>query len=88
MTQIRSILAADSESVMQQAAEVIRGGGIVVLPTETVYGAAGLLRDPAAQGSDCGHFAAATTPSRSRFIWPSRRMRFSISINSMITLDV
>jgi protein-tyrosine phosphatase len=33
----------DYDAQIDRAAEAIRGGGVVVLPTETVYGAAGLL---------------------------------------------
>src|SRR5689334_10397090 len=34
---------ADYEDQVAQAAKLLREGGVVVLPTETVYGAAGLL---------------------------------------------
>src|ERR1700744_182153 len=44
MPQIVSILeVGDYEQQIAHAAELLRDGGIVVLPTETVYGAAGLL---------------------------------------------
>ncbi len=44
-----SIFAAgDYDAQVLRGAEVLRGGGLVVLPTETVYGAAGLLSHPAA----------------------------------------
>lgn len=39
----------DYDSQIRRAAELLRGGGIVMLPTETVYGAAGLLAHPAAR---------------------------------------
>ena len=32
------VLSADSEDAIQQAAELIRNGRLVALPTETVYG--------------------------------------------------
>lgn len=37
------------QEVVSRGAELLRSGGIVVLPTETVYGAAGLLTHPAAR---------------------------------------
>jgi protein-tyrosine phosphatase len=37
--------APDYEAEVQRAADLIKSGKIVVIPTETVYGAAGLLRD-------------------------------------------
>src|SRR5438874_1249030 len=39
---------ADYEQHVTRAAELLRQGGVVVLPTETVYGAAALLTQPAA----------------------------------------
>jgi L-threonylcarbamoyladenylate synthase len=39
---------ADYSRQVARAAEVLAGGGLVVLPTETVYGAAAVLTDPAA----------------------------------------
>src|ERR1700722_720080 len=39
---------ADMEAAVRRAADALIGGGIVVLPTETVYGAAGVLSHPAA----------------------------------------
>jgi L-threonylcarbamoyladenylate synthase len=42
-----SIFQADNyEAQVHRAQEILRGGGVVVLPTETVYGAAGLLSHP------------------------------------------
>jgi tRNA threonylcarbamoyl adenosine modification protein (Sua5/YciO/YrdC/YwlC family) len=38
--------APDYPQEVHRAAEVLRGGGVVVLPTETVYGAAGALTNP------------------------------------------
>src|SRR5688572_25246183 len=38
----------DYEAQIARAAEALRSGGVVVLPTETVYGAAGMLTQPAA----------------------------------------
>ena len=38
---------ADYEGQVQRAADLLRAGKLVVLPTETVYGAAGLLAHPA-----------------------------------------
>src|SRR2546421_8384509 len=35
--------AGDYEQQIARAADLLRGGGVVVLPTETVYGAAGVL---------------------------------------------
>ena len=35
--------AADYDAQIARASEKLRGGGVVVLPTETVYGAAGAL---------------------------------------------
>ena len=40
--------AADYEEQILRAAALLREGKLVVVPTETVYGAAGLLRQPAA----------------------------------------
>jgi protein-tyrosine phosphatase len=37
------------ESHVRRGAELLSGGGVVVLPTETVYGAAGLINSPAAK---------------------------------------
>ncbi len=49
-TQVISIFSVgDYDAQVQHGAEVLRGGGLVVLPTETVYGAAGLLSHPAAR---------------------------------------
>src|SRR5688500_1116499 len=39
----------DYDSQVQQAASRLRDGGLVVLPTETVYGAAGLFSHPHAR---------------------------------------
>ena len=39
----------DYESQIRRGADLLRGGGVVVLPTETVYGAAGLLTIEAAR---------------------------------------
>ena len=41
--------AGDYESQIARGAQVLAGGGLVVLPTETVYGAAGLLTHPEAR---------------------------------------
>jgi len=41
--------SGDYEAQVARAAELLRSGGIVVLPTETVYGAAGLLTHPEAR---------------------------------------
>jgi L-threonylcarbamoyladenylate synthase len=38
--------AGDYEAQMRRAQEILRSGGLVVLPTETLYGAAGLLSHP------------------------------------------
>lgn len=38
--------AGDYESQVHRAQEILRGGGLVVLPTETLYGAAGLISHP------------------------------------------
>ncbi|HEX4123275.1 MAG TPA: Sua5/YciO/YrdC/YwlC family protein [Tepidisphaeraceae bacterium] len=38
--------AGDYEAQVHRAQEILRGGGLVVLPTETLYGAAGLLGHP------------------------------------------
>src|SRR5258708_6868284 len=38
--------APDYDAEVRRAASVIGGGGLVVLPTETVYGAAGLRNHP------------------------------------------
>jgi protein arginine phosphatase len=40
--------AGDYDEQIRRAAETLRAGGVVVLPTETVYGAAGLLSKPQA----------------------------------------
>src|SRR5690348_234526 len=37
------------ESHVRRGAELLSGGGVVVLPTETVYGAAGVINSPAAK---------------------------------------
>lgn len=39
----------DYEAELRRGATIITGGGLVVLPTETVYGAAGLINHPAAK---------------------------------------
>ncbi len=39
--------APDYDRQIDRAAEILRGGGIVVLPTETVYGSAGAINVPA-----------------------------------------
>ena len=41
--------AADSTAI-NQAGQILRGGGIVAIPTETVYGLAGNALDPSATG--------------------------------------
>jgi len=41
---------AEMEPAVRRAADALVGGGIVVLPTETVYGAAGMLSHPVAIG--------------------------------------
>lgn len=46
---ISIFLAGDYESQVARGAQVLAGGGLVVLPTETVYGAAGLLTHPQAR---------------------------------------
>src|SRR3954470_1269437 len=38
----------DYDGQIRRAAELLRAGGLVLLPTETVYGAAGLLAHPGA----------------------------------------
>jgi L-threonylcarbamoyladenylate synthase len=49
-TQVISIFSAgDYDAQVLRGVEVLRGGGLVVLPTETVYGAAGLLSHPTAR---------------------------------------
>lgn len=51
MTRRPEIIAVDAESpddeVIAYAAGIIRGGGLVAMPTETVYGLAGSALDPA-----------------------------------------
>src|SRR5438067_1534332 len=39
----------DYDGQIRRAAELLRAGGLVLLPTETVYGAAGLLAHPGAR---------------------------------------
>ncbi len=41
-------LSAEDPQAIQQAVEVLRSGGLVAYPTDTVYGLAALLHDPAA----------------------------------------
>ena len=41
--------AGDYDEQIRRGADVLRGGGLVVLPTETVYGAAGLLTNASAR---------------------------------------
>jgi protein-tyrosine phosphatase len=49
-TPIVSIFTAgDYEAHVARGAEILRGGGLVVLPTETAYGAAALLSNPASR---------------------------------------
>jgi tRNA threonylcarbamoyl adenosine modification protein (Sua5/YciO/YrdC/YwlC family) len=43
-----STVAADDPGAVERAAKALLGGGLVVLPTETVYGLAALASDPAA----------------------------------------
>ncbi|HAS09684.1 MAG TPA: threonylcarbamoyl-AMP synthase [Acidimicrobiaceae bacterium] len=40
------VLAADDPGAVERAAKSLLGGGLVVLPTETVYGLAALASDP------------------------------------------
>lgn len=42
------VLPADDPAAVERAAKALLGGGLVVLPTETVYGLAALASDPAA----------------------------------------
>lgn len=42
------VVPADDPAVVERAAKALLGGGLVVLPTETVYGLAALASDPAA----------------------------------------
>lgn len=42
------VLPADDPSAIERAAKALLGGGLVVLPTETVYGLAALASDPVA----------------------------------------
>src|SRR5438034_4292851 len=39
----------DYEAQIRRGAELLRSGGVVVLPTETVYGAAGLVNNATAR---------------------------------------
>src|SRR5437868_6417878 len=49
-TEIVSIFATgDYEAQITRGRQALRAGGLVVLPTETVYGAAGLLTHPEAR---------------------------------------
>jgi protein-tyrosine phosphatase len=49
-TPVISIFSAgDYDAQIRRGVEALRGGGLVVLPTETVYGAAGLLSHPGAR---------------------------------------
>src|SRR6185437_10810235 len=41
--------SGDYEAQIRRAAGVLREGGVVVLPTETLYGAAGVLTNPKAR---------------------------------------
>lgn len=49
-TSVNMFEARDYDAQIRRAVETLNGGGIVVLPTETVYGAAGLLSNAAAVG--------------------------------------
>ena len=40
----------DYEAQIRRGADLLRTGGVVTLPTETVYGAAGLMTSAAARG--------------------------------------
>lgn len=42
------VLGDDVDEVVERAAEVLRGGGVIVLPTDTVYGLAALPGDSSA----------------------------------------
>lgn len=42
------VVPADDPTAVERAAKVLLGGGLVVLPTETVYGLAALASDPVA----------------------------------------
>lgn len=42
------VVPADDPAAVERAAKALLGGGLVVLPTETVYGLAALASDPAA----------------------------------------
>jgi L-threonylcarbamoyladenylate synthase len=42
------ILSANEDDTLKKAAEIIKNGGLVAIPTETVYGLAANALDPAA----------------------------------------
>lgn len=67
--------AGDYEAQARRAAEMLRAGGVVVLPTETVYGAAGLISSPAARER-----LAALRGDGSPAAQPARRRPFTIHL--------
>ena len=77
--------SGDYEAQVARAAELLRAGRIVVLPTETVYGAAGVLTNPDARQrlQACGAAAAAavTSSRRLRFTSPAPRTRCGTLLN-------
>ena len=74
-----SIYDADLDAAFARGADLLNGGGLVVLPTETVYGAAGRLDVPAAharlralRGEATGPFTihVATAADADRYLGP------------------
>ena len=82
--------AGDYDAQVQRGAEVLQAGGLVVLPTETVYGAAGLLTHPDAPSGFTPSEATLTPlvcpPDPSRSTWPRARMLWNISAPSAVSV--
>jgi len=75
---IRIYEVGDYEAQIERAAERLRGGGVVVLPTETVYGAAGLLNRPdaAARLRAIRNGESANKPFTVHLARPEQAMRY------------
>jgi protein-tyrosine phosphatase len=73
----------DYDAQIARARACLQGGGLVVLPTETVYGAAGLLANPAARQrlGDLRGGASATKPFTIHLADPGDAQHYLGSVN-------
>jgi len=67
----------DYDHQIERGAGALQSGGLVVLPTETVYGVAGALTHPGAR-------AGRRPTNLSHPTWPGAKMRSNTSRRSMI----